>query len=75
MPEKRHVAIKQVEATFEKIKSMNVGMVKPGTDGRVTAKKVHAFIPHFQALPLKVMQVVNDDVGALEENIPLKKDA
>ena len=46
-PSKRVTAIKHIEDTFERVKSIKVGMEKPGTNGRVTAKKVHSLIPHF----------------------------
>jgi predicted ATPase len=74
IPEKRIKAIQQINDTFEKVKAIKVGMAKPGSNGRVTAKRVHSFIPHFQSLPLKVIQVVNDDVAALEENLPIKSE-
>jgi hypothetical protein len=47
-------------------------MVKPGSDGKVVAKKVHTLIPNFSALSLNMMTLYNEDVGALEENLPCK---
>jgi hypothetical protein len=47
-------------------------MEKPGSYGKVTAKKVYDIYPKFEALPLKIMQVVNDDSNFLNENLPIK---
>ena len=45
-------------------------MVKPGTNGKVTAAKVFNIMPSFQSLPLKILHVINDDAKAIEEDMP-----
>lgn len=47
-------------------------MAKPDTNGRVAAKRVYDIKPMFQALHQKVLHVLNDDQGALNENLPVK---
>ena len=46
-------------------------MVKRGSNGKVTAKKVYSIGPSFEALPLKLLYVINDDANAVEESMPI----
>jgi hypothetical protein len=48
-----------------------VGIEKPGSNGKVIAKNVYDIFPKFEALPLKIMQVTNDDAHFMEENMPI----
>ena len=70
-PNMRVKAIKQIKKTFEDAKSLKVGMVKPGTDGKVTATRVLSLFPNFPAAPTKAILVSNTDISAIEENIPI----
>ena len=63
-------AIKLINQSFKDAKDIKVGMAKPGSDGKVTAKRVIDLVPHMQAASMKFMTVVNDDLSAIEENIP-----
>lgn len=45
-------------------------MVKPGSNGKITAAKVFNIMPSFQSLPLKILHVINDDANAIEEDMP-----
>lgn len=49
-----------------------MGIEKPGSHGKVTAKNVFDIFPKFEALPLKIMQVANDDAHYMNENLPIK---
>lgn len=42
-----------IKGSFENIKKINVGIEKPGSYGKVTAKNVYDIFPKFEALPLK----------------------
>ena len=50
------------------------GMVKPGTNGKVTAAKVFNIMPSFESIPLKILHVINDDLQAIEEDMPIFDD-
>ena len=65
-PTKRALAIKLIEDSFKNSKSIKVGMSKPGKPG-VVAKNVLPILPSFQAMSHKVLQVTNDECGALWE--------
>jgi hypothetical protein len=45
-------------------------MDKPDSNGRVKAMKVFDIMPSFQALPHQILHVLNEDIGALDENLP-----
>ncbi len=49
-----------------------MGIEKPGSNGKVVAKKVYDIFPKFEAASLKTMQVTNDDAHFIEENMPIK---
>ena len=49
-------------------------MDKPDSNGRVKAMKVFDIMPSFQALPHQILHVLNEDIGALDENLPAKSD-
>lgn len=51
---------------------MKLGIEKPGSNGKVVAKKVYDIFPKFEAASLKTMQVTNDDAHFIEENMPIK---
>ena len=44
------MAVKKINRTFERIKNVVPGMVKEGTKGKVTAKRVLDFLPFDQLL-------------------------
>lgn len=66
---KRVAGIKQIQDTFDKAKTIQVGMTKPGSHGKVTAKRVFEVQPLLTALPHKIIHVINDDSAALTENL------
>jgi hypothetical protein len=47
-----------------------VGYVQPGSNGAVTAAKVYNLHPSMVTLPLKIVQVNNQDDAAVEEDMP-----
>ena len=49
-----------------------MGIEKPGSYGKVTAKNVYDIFPKFETLPQKIMQVTNDDAHFMNENLPIK---
>jgi hypothetical protein len=49
-------------------------MEKPDSKGRIKAMKVFDIMPSFQALPHQILHVLNEDIGALDENLPAKSD-
>jgi len=49
-------------------------MEKPDSNGRVKAMKVFDIMPSFQALPHQILHVLNEDIGALDENLPANSD-
>jgi hypothetical protein len=44
-------------------------MEKPDSHGKVKAMKVFDIIPSFQSLPHHILHVLNEDIGALDENL------
>lgn len=58
------MAIKLIEASFDKSKAIKVGMQKEGKPS-VTAKRVLDIIPCFEAMPMTVVTVSNDEVQTL----------
>jgi len=46
-------------------------MVKPGSNGNVTAKRVYELKPMLQTIPHKIIHVINDDSQVLEDNMPV----
>ena len=51
-------------ASFDKSKAVKVGMMKPGKSS-VTAKRVLDIVPCFEAMPMTVVTVSNDEVQTL----------
>jgi hypothetical protein len=47
-------------------------MEKPGSNGKVTAKNVFEIFPKFEGIPLKTVQVSNDDAHYMLENMGQK---
>lgn len=47
-------------------------MVKPGSNGKVTATRVYQFKPLFQAIQQKIIHVLNEDENVLTENLPVE---
>jgi hypothetical protein len=47
--------------------------VKPGSNGKIVAKRVFEVGPLLNAIPHKVIHVINDDCQAVDENIPVSK--
>jgi hypothetical protein len=45
-------------------------MEKPDTHGRVKAAKVFNILPSFHSLPHQILHVLNEDIGAIDENLP-----
>ena len=74
-PQKKLQAVEQINNTFKKARDIKVGMSKPGSGGKVTAAQVLDIFPSFQAMPHKILHVINDDQAVLEENLPLDLDA
>lgn len=66
-PNKRAQGLKQIESTFEKVKNVKIGMRKPGST--LKAMKVFDIMPNFQSLPHQILHVLNEDIGALDENL------
>ncbi len=56
------------------MKEIKEGMVKPGSNGKITARNVLNIVPSFQAMPLKLLYVINDDMNAIEENMPIQNE-
>ena len=73
-PNKNKKGIEQIKNTFETVKKIKVDMVKPDSKGHVKAMKVFDIMPSFQALPHQILHVLNEDIGALDENLPAKSD-
>jgi hypothetical protein len=69
---KRIEGIKQIESTFKRVKQITCGMTKPGSNGKVTAKRVMNIMPMFNAVPQKIVHVINDDDATLTHNLTLE---
>lgn len=69
-PQKRLMAIDLINKTFDKAKEIHVGMQKPGKSN-VYAKKVYNIFPQFDALPHRVLHVMNDDKAGMYEKFPI----
>lgn len=67
---KRLLAVKLINNSFEQAKTIKVGMQKPGKSN-VYAKKVYNIFPQFDAIPHKVLHVMNDDKTGLHEKFPI----
>lgn len=65
------VAIDLINKSFDKIKTIQPGMEKPGKPG-VYAKKVLNVFPQFDTIPHKVLHVINDDKQGLYEKFPIQ---
>lgn len=48
-------------------------MQKPGSKG-VTAKGVYSVNPALLSLPHKILHVINEDISAIEDNMPIKEE-
>ena len=69
---KKVKGVEQIKTTFDKVKSIKVGMEKPGST--LKAMKVFDIMPNFQALPQQILHVLNEDIGAIEENLDADAD-
>jgi len=49
-------------------------MTKPGSNGKITAKNVFKLNPSLVTLPHRILHVINDDVTALEDKMPVRED-
>lgn len=58
------MAVDLIKKTFSNVKNVKVGMQKPESNG-VYAKNVYNVFPQFDAIPQKVLHVMNDDKAGL----------
>ena len=72
-PKKRIKALELIKKSFENVKKIKPGFIKPGTENSrpIVAKKVLEIFPNFGTTCHKVLHVMNDERSVLEEQMPI----